>query len=85
LVLANPPDITNNVVDIDVVDIDENTTNCSPMDAWWLEAIRVANAIENQQVMEYDHKASHTLICAKNFKDLSTDHERRGQVGRCRK
>lgn len=54
--MANPPDVTNNVLDND-----ENTANCSPMDAWWLEAIRVANAIENQQVMEYDNKVGHPL------------------------
>ncbi|KAF8044081.1 hypothetical protein BT93_A2147 [Corymbia citriodora subsp. variegata] len=47
--MANPPNVINNVLDND-----ENTANCSPMGAWWLEAIRVANAIENQQIMEYN-------------------------------
>ncbi|XP_030448880.2 uncharacterized protein LOC115671456 isoform X2 [Syzygium oleosum] len=54
--MANPPDVTNNVLDND-----ENTANCSPINAWWLEAIRVANAIENQQVMEYDSKENNCV------------------------
>ncbi|XP_030533169.1 DNA-directed primase/polymerase protein isoform X3 [Rhodamnia argentea] len=59
--MVNPPNVTNNVLDND-----ENTANCSPVDAWWLEAIRVSNAIENKQVMEDDNKEN-------NFVDEDED------------
>lgn len=48
---------------------DKSTNHSSPLDSWWLEAVRVANDIETQhQIFELGNKASFFLpTCYMHF------------------